>query len=95
VQPRIPNMSRQFSEFDQAKKMNAELTTELAAEFLNVSHSFLLGLLGSERLPFLVTGVERRILFDDLVSYKEYIDAERRRALDELASQAQDLKLGY
>jgi excisionase family DNA binding protein len=88
-------MSRQLLEFDRAKKMNQELTTKEAADFLNVSHSFLLGLLESEGLPFLATGVERRVLFNDLVRHKEHIDVKRRKALDELAAQSQDMKLGY
>jgi hypothetical protein len=32
---------------------------------------------------------------DDLARYKEQIDAQRRKALDELTAEAQELGLGY
>jgi len=40
-------------------------------------------------------GTHRRIRFEDVLRFKENIDAERRKVLDQLAAEAQELKMGY
>lgn len=74
---------------------NAEVSTQQAADMLNVSRPHLIKLLEAKRIPFKKTGSHRRVLLQDIVEYKEELAKQREAQLDFLSRQAQDLNLGY
>lgn len=75
--------------------MNPELTTQEAADMLNVSRPHLVKLLEEGVLPFHKTGRHRRVRFADLMVYRDARQKESESAMAELAEQAQQLRMGY
>lgn len=73
--------------------LHKELTTQQAADILNVSRPYLIKLLEEGAIPFTTTGTHRRIRFSDLMDYKQHRDAERRRGLTRLTQMSEDLGL--
>lgn len=71
--------------------MHAELTTQEAANILNVSRPYLIKLLDERKIPHHKINKHRRIRFDDLMAYKTQQAQLSAQALDELAQQAQEL----
>jgi len=69
---------------------NCELTTQEAADILNVSRPFLIKLLEEEQIPYIKVGKHRRIRYEDLMKYKEKRDEKRGKALDELIQMSQE-----
>jgi excisionase family DNA binding protein len=72
---------------------SAELTTQQAAEFLNVSRPYLIKVLEGGEIPFRLVGTHRRIKFLDLREYKNGDVLTRRRSAEELTQLSQELGL--
>ena len=70
-----------------------ELTTQEAADLLNVSRPHLVKLVDEGKIPCKKVGTHRRIRFQDLIAYKVKQDAEQRQLLSEMAQFSQDLNL--
>ena len=75
--------------------VHAELTTQEAADVLNVSRPHLIKLLEEGKLPYHKVGTHRRVKYRDLDSYGKAFEVRRQKTMEALAKQAQDLELGY
>ena len=75
--------------------LHAELTTQEAANLLNVSRPFLNKMLDRGELKCHKVGTHRRVKFSDLEEYRLKREQDRDAAMEALAQQAQDLGMGY
>jgi excisionase family DNA binding protein len=74
---------------------DSEVSTQQAADILNVSRPHLVKLLEKGYIPFKKVGSHRRIELKDIVTYEEKQKKNRKDQLDFLSRQAQELNLGY
>ena len=72
---------------------HAELTTQQAADMLNVSRPFLIGLLEAGEIDYRKVGTHRRIKAQSLLEYQRQDDRKRREAADELTALNQEMGL--
>jgi excisionase family DNA binding protein len=73
--------------------IHAELTTQQAADILGVSRPFVVKEIEEKRLPARKVGTRRRVMFGDLMNYKQRSDAGRQQALEKLAALDEELGL--
>jgi len=75
--------------------VHAELTTQEAADLLNVSRPHLVKLLEDGEIPFHRTGKHRRVRLADLMQYKQARMRASEATMAELTRLSQELGLGY
>lgn len=73
--------------------VSAELTTQQAADLLNVSRPHLIKLLEQKRLPYRMVGTHRKLPAHDVLNYRDKIIAARRAALAEMIELDRELGL--
>lgn len=68
-----------------------QLTTQQAADILNISRPYMVKLLEDGKLPFTRTGKHRRVNVMDLLSFKEARDAQHRQGLAALTRMGEEM----
>jgi excisionase family DNA binding protein len=67
------------------------VTTQQAADLLNVSRQYLVRLLEDGKLPYTKTGKHRRLRVEDVLAYRAQRDKERAAKLRELTEMSEEL----
>jgi excisionase family DNA binding protein len=73
--------------------IDSEITTQQAADLLNVSRPYVVGLIDQGKLPARMVGPQRRIRLADVLAYKAESKGKARDALREMVAIDQELGL--
>jgi excisionase family DNA binding protein len=73
--------------------IQSELTTQQAADLLNVSRPYLVKLVDEGAIPSRKVGVQRRMLLGDVLKYREELYAKQVAGMTELAALSEELGL--
>jgi len=76
-----------------ARPLPQEMTTNQAAEFLDVSRPFIIKLVKRGELPCRMVGKHRRIPTDALLAYREKMFQQARAAAAEITQISEELEL--
>src|SRR6202453_1459687 len=71
--------------------VHAELTTQEAADMLNISRPSLIQLLDEGKIEYRRVGTHRRVKFQSVIRYKRNAEEARRAALEDMAAYDQEL----
>jgi excisionase family DNA binding protein len=74
---------------------DAELTTQQAADLLNVSRPFFIALLERGELPYRTVGRYRRVKFKDVLNYQSRLGKSEDAAVEEMIKHSQQLGMPY
>ncbi|AFD07195.1 helix-turn-helix domain-containing protein [Solitalea canadensis] len=74
---------------------DSEISTQEAADILNISRPYLVKLIEDGAIPFKKVGTHRRLNLNDVIEYDLRMKKIRDKKLEELAKLAQEMNLGY
>ena len=74
-------------------EIQADLTTQEAAELLNVSHPYLIDKIESGEIPHHEVGHHYQIGFEDLMTYRRQVNTKSSQALDEMVALSEEMGL--
>ena len=98
--PALAMLSKILSEMSSGNAVSivpihAELTTQEAADILNVSRPFIVDKMDQGVIPHHKVGTHRRVKYKDLLEYKAKLERESKQAMEDLVRLSQELDLGY
>jgi len=72
-----------------------EVTTQKAAEILGCSRPHIIKLIEAGEIPFTKVGKHRRILFEDVLKYKEQMKEQQRQHIIDIMNFDEEIGLTY
>lgn len=74
---------------------HVELTTQQAADLLNISRPYLVRLLEAKEIPYDRVGTHRRVRLSDVLEYRRHRAAHRETVLRRMGERGEELGLEY
>jgi excisionase family DNA binding protein len=96
----LPQISAYLKQLETGKpalviSQQQTLTTQEAADLLNVSRPHVIKLTKEGALQYSMIGTHRRLFLENVLAFRDAMKNSRGNALQKLADDAQDLQLGY